>query len=242
MGRTVKGKSGMVRKETDGPLARELEELARLVAELKEEEVLSEIGRHLAAGASPEEILSACQKGMRLVGSMHEKGQYFIAGLIMAGEIMHQAVNLLRPIMTKERSGEDRGRVLLGTIAGDIHDIGKNLFKDLLECHGFTVRDLGVDVPPADFLQAYAEFKPHLIAASALITDSFPHLRELVALFEAAARDKHERPLILIGGGQVDERVFRMSGSDFWAPDAFAGVRLCQRLTADRRKRKERAG
>jgi len=237
----MKGKDSMVRKKTEDPLARELEMLARLVAELKEEEVLSEIGRHLAAGVSPEDILSACQKGMRLVGSLHEKGQYFIAGLIMAGEIMHEAVNMLRPIMTKKRSKGDGGRVLLGTIAGDIHDIGKNLFKDLLECHGFTVMDLGVDVPPAEFVRAYMEFKPHLVAASALITDSFPHLRELVSLFEAATRDTGERPLIIIGGGQVDERVWRTTGSDYWAADAFAGLRLCQKITAERKKRKGHA-
>lgn len=237
MGRTLREKDRSARKSTGDLSARELEELARLVADLKEEDVLSAIGRHLAAGVSPEEILAACQKGMRLVGTLHEQGQYFIAGLIMAGEIMHQAVNVLRPIMTRERSGEDLGRVLLGTIAGDIHDIGKNLFKDLLECHGFTVMDLGVDVPPADFVHACGTFKPHLIAASALITDSFPRLRELVTLFEASAREQHDRPLILIGGGQVDERVCRMSGSDYWAPDAFAGVRLCQQLTADRRMR-----
>jgi len=237
MGRTLRGKDTMVRKRTEDPLARELGDLARLVADLKEDEVLSEIRRNLAAGVSPEEILSACEKGMRVVGSRHEKGHYFIAGLIMAGEIMNQAVNLLRPIMTKDRYRKDLGRILLGTIAGDIHDIGKNLFKDLVECHGFAVLDLGVDVPPSDFLKAYTEFKPHLIAASVLITDSFPHLRELVSLFEAEARERHERPLILIGGAQVDERVFRMAGADYWAADAFAGVRLSQRLAAERLKR-----
>lgn len=236
MGRTLRGTDSEARIKTEDSLGRDMDRLARLVADLREEEVLSAIGRHVSAGVSPEEILSACQRGMRLVGSLHEKGQYFIAGLIMAGEIMHQAVDMLRPIMTKERSGEDLGRVLLGTIAGDIHDIGKNLFKDLLECHGFTVLDLGVDVPPVEFLNAYGEFKPHLVAASALITDSFRHLRELVILFERSAGERQERPLILIGGGQVDERVFRASGSDYWAQDAFTGVRLCQALMAGHRR------
>lgn len=127
-------------------------ELAVRVSELKEDEVLAMIQQHLESGTPPAELLSACQEGMRLVGLMHEKGQYFIAGLIMAGEIMYQAVELLRPLMIKARSGQNAGRVVLGTIAGDIHDIGKNLFKDLLECHGFQVMDLGVDVAPAEFL------------------------------------------------------------------------------------------
>jgi methanogenic corrinoid protein MtbC1 len=97
--------------------------------------------------------------------------------------------------------------------------------------------DLGVDVPPADFVRAEAEFKPHLIAASALITESFPHLRELVELFENAAVQRAERrPFILIGGGQVDERVFRMSGADYWAEDAFSGIHICRKLVRERRK------
>jgi methanogenic corrinoid protein MtbC1 len=214
----------------------ELEELATLVAALKEEEALAAVRQRLEAGVSPAEILSACQKGMRLVGAMHENGHYYIAGLIMAGEIMQQAVNLLKPIMITKAGGKNFGRVLLGTIAGDIHDIGKNLFRDLLECHGFTVLDLGVDVPPADFLRSDSEFKPHFIAASALVTDSFPRLRELAQLFQDTARPGLPRPFILIGGGQVDERVFVMSGADQWAQDAFAGVHICRRLMRGRKK------
>jgi methanogenic corrinoid protein MtbC1 len=226
-----------VGKKTTISTAQETGELANLVANLREEEALLDIKNLLDAGVSPAEILHGCQKGMRLVGSLHEKGHYYIAGLIMAGEIMHQAVDLLRPFMIQGRRDKAYGRVLLGTIAGDIHDIGKNLFRDLLECHGFTVLDLGVDVPPADFVRAESEFKPHLIAASALITESFPHLRELVQLFEEAASHRSERrPFILIGGGQVDERVFQMSGADHWAEDAFSGIHICRKLIRERRK------
>lgn len=222
----------MASERTEEPLDPKMEELATLVAELREQEALSLIEKYLAAGVSPEEILSACEKGMRLVGSMHEDGLYFIAGLIMAGEIMRQAVDLIRPLMIKSRHSKTSGRVLIGTIAGDIHDIGKNLFRDLLECHGFTVMDLGVDVPPAEFLRVEAEFKPHMVAVSALITESYPHLRELVKLFEDSAAERDQRPLILIGGGQVDDIVYRMCGSDYWAPDAFTGVKLCKRLVS----------
>lgn len=226
----------MAHERTEERLSPDMEELAALVAELKEQEVLSLIEKHLAAGVSTAEILEACQKGMRLVGSMHEEGIYFIAGLIMAGEIMREAVELLKPVIINSRHSQTHGRVLLGTIAGDIHDIGKNLFRDLLECHGFTVLDLGVDVPPAEFVRAEAEFRPHLVAVSALITDSFPHLRELVKLFEDTARKGAKRPLIMIGGGQVDDVVHRVSGSDYWTQDAFEGVKLCLRLMAERGK------
>lgn len=229
-------------KQTSRPTSLEMGELAALVANLREEEALQAVERNLAAGVSPTELLRACQRGMRLVGAMHENGHYYIAGLIMAGEIMRQAVDLLRPVMVKQVHGGNFGRVLLGTIEGDLHDIGKNLFRDLLECHGFTVLDLGVDVPPADFVKAESGFKPHLIAASALITDSFPHLRQLVQLFEDAARRTSERrPFILIGGGQVDERVFRMSGADQWGEDAFAGVHICRRLIKEINRLSEEA-
>jgi methanogenic corrinoid protein MtbC1 len=223
-----------MRKRDQKDLTRQMTELATLVSELKEDEVLNRVQGHIESETPPEELLSACQEGMRLVGLMHEKGQYFIAGLIMAGEIMYQAVDLLRPVMIKSRSGKNVGRVVLGTIAGDIHDIGKNLFRDLLECHGFQVLDLGVDVPPSEFLRADSDFGGQLIAASALMTGSFPQLRELVRLFDEKASEKKTRPIIIIGGGQVDEVVFNMTGPDYWAPDAFTGVRLCQKLMAER--------
>ncbi len=218
--------------------ARRMAELSNLVAALKEEEALLAIEAHLLAGVDPTDILHACQKGMRMVGARHERGQYFIAGLIMGGEIMRQALDLLKPVIIQASCGKTSGRVLLGTIEGDIHDIGKNLFKDLLECHGFSVKDLGVDVPPAEFLTAEASFRPHLVAASALITDSFPHLRELVEMFDKTSRQGPERrPIILIGGGQVDERVFRMSGADYWAEDAFSGITICRRLAGEIKKK-----
>lgn len=220
----------MASVRTEEPLAPKMEELATLVADLREQEVLSLIEKYLGEGVSPEEILSACEKGMRLVGLMHEEGRYFISGFIMAGEIMRQAVDLLRPVMIKERPGKNRGRVLLGTIEGDIHDIGKNLFRDLLECHGFTVLDLGVDVAPEEFLRAKDEFKPHLIAVSVLITDSFPHLQRLAGLFKARSLTSQDKAVTIIGGGQVDETVFNITGSDYWASDAFSGVSLCEKL------------
>jgi methanogenic corrinoid protein MtbC1 len=232
MGKPLKDRKDTMPQTAGQPSASKMEELAELVAQLREEEALSLIRGCVDAHVPPAHILSACQKGMRMVGALHEKGQYFIAGLIMAGEIMRQAVDLLRPVIIHQKPEESLGRVLVGTIQGDIHDIGKNLFRDLLECHGFTVLDLGVDVPPADFVRAAAEFDPHFIAVSVLITDSFPYLRRLVELFHDATPENTKRPLILIGGGQVDDRIYHMCGSDYWAPDAFAGVRLCMQLVA----------
>jgi len=233
MGRNLKTRKPVTLESAEAPFAREMDELSTLVAQLKEEEALAMVRQSMEAGVPAAEIFSACQKGMRTVGSMHEKGVYFIAGLIMAGEIMREALDILRPVIRRGRPEKSLGRVLLGTIKGDIHDIGKNLFKDLLESHGFTVLDLGVDVEPAGFIKAAADFHPHLIAVSVLITSSFPFLRELVDLFHHATTDRAERPSIIIGGGQVDERISSVSGSDYWAQDAFVGLKLCLSLAAD---------
>jgi len=211
-----------------------LEDLARLVTELEEGRALDRVRELLAAGTPPLDILAACQKGMRNVGALHEEGRYYMAALIMAGEIMREALDLLRPLLAQGRSPEGRGRVLLGTIAGDIHDIGKDLLKDLLECHGLTVQDLGVDVPPEAFLKAADAFEPDVVAVSVLITESFPRLKELASLFEESARKGGRKPPLLIGGGQIDERICRICGADRWAPDAFEGLRVCLELLGDR--------
>ncbi|MGD9503479.1 MAG: B12-binding domain-containing protein [Syntrophobacteraceae bacterium] len=227
------GKTVETKGQAAAPMRPELEKLSQMVAELREEEVLALIREYIDAQISTTEIFDACQKGMRMVGSLHAQGRYFIAGLIMAGEIMRQVVELLHPILSSNKPRESIGRVLLGTIKGDIHDVGKNLFKQLLECHGFTVLDLGVDVSPGDFIHATLDFNPHLIAVSVLITDSFPFLYQLVKEFHTAMPDRDSRPVIMIGGGQVDERIFRASGSDYWAQDAFSGLKLCLDLIAD---------
>ena len=222
--------------QTDNRTERHLEQLAERVSRLQETAAIEQISRLILDGVPPADILNACQQGMRLVGLRYQEGEYFIAGLILAGEIMRQTVELLRPVLVSRQAPGQQGRVLLGTIAGDIHDIGKNIFKDLLECHGFTVRDLGVDVPPEEFLKQARAFRPHLIGVSALITSSFARIRELVQLIKEADRGEGlDRPIILVGGGQMDQMVFSASGADYWDPDAWSAVKLCQRLVEAQR-------
>ena len=223
--------------ETDNRKEKDLEELAELVGRLQEAAVLERIGRFIRDGVPPADILNACQRGMRLVGLRYQEGEYFIAGLILAGEIMRQTVDLLRPVLACRQEPSLQGRVLLGTIAGDIHDIGKNIFKDLLECHGFTVLDLGVDVPPEEFIKQARTFRPHLIGVSTLITGSYARIQELVRMVREANQDEgFDRPVILVGGGQVDQQVFSASGADYWDPDAWSAVKLCQRLVEAQRQ------
>ncbi|HEY4688820.1 MAG TPA: cobalamin-dependent protein [Anaerolineae bacterium] len=208
--------------------------LIHLLADLDEEAVLKLVQRCLAAGDDPLQIIEDCNAGMRLVGERYERGEFFVSGLIMSGEIFREVVELVQPHLEMHAGGTASGRVLLGTVRGDIHDIGKNMVGTLLACHGFTVIDLGIDVPPVDFATKAIEVEPDVVGLSGLITSSFDAMRETVAVLRAEAQN-HQRVFpIMIGGGLIDEPVCRYVGADYWVPDAMTGVRLCQRLLGDR--------
>jgi len=150
----------------------------------------------------------------------------------MSGEIFREVVEMLQPLLVKNADKKSSGRILVGTVSGDIHDIGKNILGMLLSCYGFTVIDLGVDVPPAEFAAKAVENKPDIVGLSGLITASFEMMKEIVqVLREEAARHQLTFP-ILIGGGMIDDQVCQYVGADYWLKDAMAGVRLCQRLLA----------
>lgn len=206
-------------------------DLAAALADLREEEVLALVRARLAAGVPPLRIIEACQVGMCEVGERYAQRRYFLSGLIMAGEILRQVMELVTPSVEAQFSGHTSGRVLLGTVQGDIHDLGKNVLQMLLQCHGFTVLDLGVDVAPERFVAEARTFKPHVIGMSGLITAAHGSMRRTAAaLREVMAEDGVRIPIVL--GGQVDEQVCRFVGADYWSTDAMEGVRLCQRLVA----------
>lgn len=205
-------------------------QLAILIADLEEDAALELVKQRLAAGNDPLQIIEECNKGLREVGQRYEKGEYFIAGLIMSGEIFREVVELVHPLLEKQVSGNSSGRVLVGTVSGDIHDLGKNMFGMLLSCHGFDVIDLGVDVPPADFAAKVVEIKPDFVGLSGLITASYETMKETVAVLRSEAR-KHKLSFpIIIGGGFVNEQICQYVEADYWMPDAMAGVRLCEKL------------
>ena len=202
--------------------------------DLKENESLDEVRRLLLEGRDPLKILYCTQEGMRQVGERYQNGQYFISGLIMAGEILRQVVDLIMPKMSERIKNAHSGRILLGTVRGDIHDIGKNLVSMLLQCHGFEVLDLGVDAPAEDFLVQALEFKPLVVGLSALLTTSHEAIRETVKLLKENQEIAARKVRIIIGGGFVDDKVQRLVGADHWAADAMSGVRYCQKIAAER--------
>jgi methanogenic corrinoid protein MtbC1 len=208
--------------------------LIRYVTELKEQAVLALVQERLNDGDDPLSIVEECQEGMRRVGELYEQQKYFLAGLIMAGEIFREVMELAQPVIEAQISGEASGRVLLGTVQGDIHDIGKNIQGMLLSCHGFTVYDLGVDVPPAEFLAQARKVKPDIVGLSGLLTSSYDAMRDTIALIHDASVLELADVPIIIGGTSVTEQVCQYVGADYWIINAMEGVRLCQRLLADK--------
>lgn len=209
--------------------------LTQLLADLEEEAVLEVVQQRIARGDDLMQILEECNKGMQIVGKRYEEGEYYIAGLIMSGEIFREVVELVQPLLVKNTDKESSGRILVGTVSGDIHDIGKNMLGMLLTCYGFTVIDLGVDVPPAEFAAKAVEYRPDIVGLSGLITASFDMMKETVAMLRVEAAKNNLSFPILIGGGMIDEQVSQYVGADYWLKDAMAGVRLCQNLLAGRK-------
>jgi len=203
--------------------------LIAAISDLKEETALTLVRERLDAGDDPLLIIENCQEGMRQVGVRYERREYFLAGLIMAGEIFSQVMELLQPVVERQVSGHSSGRILLGTVEGDIHDLGKNIVNMLLGCHNFVVHDLGVDVSPITFAEQAAQVRPHLVGLSGLVTISYDAMRDTVALLRARG---YQGPII-IGGGQLNEKVCEYVGADHWTTDAVTGVELCQRLVAE---------
>jgi methanogenic corrinoid protein MtbC1 len=202
--------------------------LIAAISDLQEETALALVRQRLAAGDDPLRIIEACQEGMRQVGLRYEQREYYLAGLIMAGEIFSQVMELLRPVVERQVSGPASGCILLGTVKGDIHDLGKNIVNMLLSCHHFAVHDLGVDVSPAYFAQQAAQVQPDIVGLSGLLTSAYDAMRETVTLLRAQG---YHGPII-IGGGQISEEVCQYVGADYWTTDAVRGVELCKELVA----------
>jgi methanogenic corrinoid protein MtbC1 len=201
-------------------------ELSDQLAELNEDAVISLVTKRLKEGADPLNIVEECQKGVRIVGERYEKGIYYISGLIMAGEILNQVGEMVFPLLKSKVSGTDSGIVLLGTVSGDIHYIGKDIVKVLLQCFGFTVTDIGVDVPAKEFLAKTLEIKPNIVGISCLLSSCYNSLVDTIKLIR---KEIKPTPAVIIGGF-VDEQACQYIGADAWANDAMTGIRVCQQI------------
>ncbi len=212
-----------------------IELISKTVADLDKDAALAMVAEALASGESAVSIVHAVQEGMQKAGRRYEQQEIYLSGLIMAGDIFNSVMELVRPGLAEEIAGEASGRVLLGTVAGDIHDMGKNMAALAFRAFGFTVEDLGVNVPPERFLEAAKSFKPDIVGLSGLLSTAFESMRDTVTLFREHGSEWSEHPaVVVIGGGTIDEHVARYVGAGHWTNDAMEGVRICQQLLEDR--------
>lgn len=204
--------------------------IAGALADLNSEELSQLIQEALEGGIPPTRILEdGLRRGLEEVGRRFEAGEYFLSELLYGADLMSESMKTLASRFNFEGSG-GRGVIVLGTVRGDIHDIGKNIFKMFAEGCGFKVYDLGVDVDPERFIEAVSEENPDVLGLSALLTTVLPEVELVVKkLEEAGLRDKVK---ILLGGNAVTEEFGRRIGVDGVAADAVQGVGLCREWTA----------
>jgi methylmalonyl-CoA mutase cobalamin-binding domain/chain len=178
----------------------------------------------LDAGVNPVEIMEECRKGMLAIGERFERGEFFLSEMIMAAEIFKQVTEQIKPYFSGSAS-EARGKVVIGTVEGDIHDIGKNIFTALLEVEGFEVVDIGVDAPPERFIEAIREHSPDIVGMSCLLSTSIEAMKNTVdAITEAGLRDKTR---IIVGGGRLERHAAEYIKPDAYTDNAAQGVKMC---------------
>lgn len=203
------------------------ESLVRNVELLEEEDVINLAGQLLDEGMSQLDLLECINEGMNRVGKLYEAKDYYIADLIMAGLIFKQVLELRQ--MTDHFEGTQHkkiGRILLGTVKGDIHDIGKDIFRGMLEANGFEVIDLGVDVSKETFLKKFEEARPDIIGLSGVLTNTIDAMKEVVEAFaEAGFTDKVK---IIVGGNHLTADACQYIAADGFSNDASTGVRICR--------------
>lgn len=204
-------------------------ELVDLVSELQEEKALEYIKGLIDGGVSPLTIFDLCNEGLVKVGEYYENQRYAISGLIMAGEIMRQAGELVLPLFENENFQKSSWKIVLGTIEGDIHNLGKDIFKTLVRGHGFSVHDLGVDVTPSKFLSAIYDIKPDIVGFSCLISTAYVFLREGIEFLRKNVPQAIQ-PRAYIVGGNFNGAVAKEVGADWWTSDAMEGVHLCEKI------------
>lgn len=202
------------------------ENLASALSNLKEKEALSIAAGRLQAGEDALAILNDARQGMEIVGQRFASYEYFIPDLIYSGEILRQISEMLKPGLTEVTGAKRMGKVIIGTVAGDIHDIGKDIVVFMLDVSGFEVYDLGIDVPARQFVDKIKETGAKIVGLSGFLTLAFDSMKETVEAIKAAGmRDKVK---IMIGGGQINEDIRRYTDADAYGQDAMAGVKLAQ--------------
>ena len=203
-----------------------LQNLIDAIIEMREEDALSLTHELLEQGTAPMDVLEACRQATNIIGKRFETGESFIPELIMAGEMMTAITAILKPRMAEGAEDVKLGKVVIGTVQGDIHDIGKDIVAFMLDLNGLEVTDLGVNVSPNAFVEAVKESKAKIVALSGFLTLAFNPMKETVAALKEAGLDDVK---VMIGGGQVDDQIREFTGADAYGDDAMDAVAIAQK-------------
>ena len=205
------------------------QKLIDAITDMREDDALKISDEMLKGGTDPLDVLEACRKAMEVVGQRFEAGECFVPELILAGEVLKQISEKIKPLI-KERavSVKKLGKVVIGTVEGDIHDIAKDIVAFMLDVSGFEVTDLGVDVPPIRFVEAVQETGATIVGLSGFLTLAYDPMKATVEALKEAGLDDVK---VMIGGGQVDEQIRQYTGADAYGRDAMAAVTLAKQWT-----------
>lgn len=210
----------------------DLEKFTQSIADLDENAVIETLNKFVAANPTEEEaqvLVIACQNGMAIVGDLYEKNEYYVGDLIFSGEILSSALDILKPVLGTGNRAK-AGSIVLGTVEGDLHDIGKNIFKGMAEAAGFEVYDLGIDQSPSAFVKKVSEVKPAIVGMSGVLTLALDSMKNVVDALEKAGLRKDLK--VIIGGNPVTEIACRHIGADAFTVNAAEGVTICKGWTA----------
>jgi len=205
------------------------QELINAITEMREEDALKLTNELLDAGTAPLEVLDAYRAAMDVIGKRFEEGEAFIPELILAGEMMTAASDIIKPRLAQGATSKKLGKIVLGTVEGDIHDIAKDIVAFMFDLNGFEVTDLGVDVPAAKFVEAVKETGATIVGLSGFLTLAFDPMKDTVA----ALRDADLGVKSMIGGGQIDEQIREYTKADAYGRDAMAAVALAKEWTKE---------
>ena len=205
--------------------------LVAAIVDMREEEAMAMVRSFIAEGMPAQNILDLSRAAMDRIGQRFEEGEYFLPELMMAGEMLDQIAGMVKPLLAQSARVEDsnKPKVVIGTVEGDLHDIGKNIVCFMLEVNGFEVVDIGVDAPAAKFIQAIQENKPAVVGLSGFLTLAFDAMKKTVEAIKAAGL--REQVKVMIGGGQVDDTIRNYTGADAFGVNAMAAVALAQKWT-----------
>lgn len=208
----------------------DFEKLAQAMGELDEDTVVELLNEVMAqGGAEADKAMEACQKGMEIVGNLFEEGDYFVGDLIYAGELMTQAVEIMKDALASGENAGPKTRMILCTVKDDLHDIGKNIVKAMLEANGFDVIDLGIDVPASRIVETAKAENIKIVALSGVLTLAIDSMKATVDALKDAGIDCR----IIIGGAPVNENVQKITGADEWAVSPQKTVNVCKAWAAE---------